>query len=303
MGVSVPVSDRMAKAFYGVYTPARWASWPWGAGDGTIRFETAAAGLVLIVVLFGLAGLAGWLLLRRSHRAQLQATRLEHLAQVGTLASGLVHEIRNPLNAMRIQLALLRRRLENISDPEARDSALRQVEKLEAEVQRLEDLAREFLAFAKPAESDLQMLDPVEVVREVADFIQPEANRAGVEVLVVHDGQVPPVLADKNKIKQALLNLAINAKQAMPEGGRMTFSISREGDTVKLEVSDTGVGIPAEYGSRIFDAFFSTKESGTGLGLAIVKQTVEEFGGTIDFDSTVGKGTTFRITLPAARQK
>ena len=228
-----------------------------------------------------------------------RAEQAARLAEVGRLASGLVHEIRNPLNAMRMQMAVIRDMLEERGASEILD----EVEHLEHEVLRVHNLASDFLAYGRPAPELDEVIPLDRFIREIAQFLGPEFSGGGVEVTVEgHDPDLR-VCADRNKLKQVVFNLAQNARHAMAEkGGNLTLWSGRglSGAAV-VRIQDTGRGIAPEDRDRIFDAFFSTHPEGSGLGLAIVKQIVEAAGGSIAVQSEVDQGTTFEITLPVAR--
>lgn len=238
-----------------------------------------------------------WLINRVRQRDNEQA-RIEHLAEVGLLASGLAHEIRNSLNAMHSQLALLRKHLP--AEPAEEDSpAIRRAKQIDRALVDLEELVVDFLAFARPAQDRLEEVNLAKLVGGVLEFAAMDLEQGRVKVAAHLDASVPSVCVDAGKLKRALLNLIINARQAMPDGGTLAVRLFADGlDQIVIEVSDTGCGIPAQDRPRIFQSFFSTKSDGTGLGLAIVRRTIEDCGGRIDFVSNVGKGTTFRIHLP-----
>jgi PAS domain S-box-containing protein len=231
-----------------------------------------------------------------------QAERALRMAEVGKLASGLVHEIRNPLNAMRMQVAVIRGKLRQMTDG-GEGLAAQILESLDQEVLRIERLASEFLAYGRPVSDRAETIEPSAIVQDLAEFVRPELAGNGIEVVTEDAPEMAAlrVKMDESKLRQVLLNLLENARQAMPEGGRLTLGCARDPRAgVKIRVADSGGGIPPENLDRVFDAFFSTKSAGTGLGLAIVKQTVEAAGGRIRVDSRTGEGTCFEISLPLA---
>jgi len=264
----------------------RWLAW-WTADT-----------ILTVVLLGGTVALCGWLAVRVRCQDQEQA-RLEKRAEIGLLAGGLAHEIRNTLNAMHTQIALLRKQL----SPQT-GSASQWMGQLERAVAELEEFVTEFLAFARPARDQLEEVDLAALIGSLLDFMALDLEQGKVTVVTEFDTDLPAVYVDAGKLKRALLNLFINARQAMPEGGTLTVR-ARKGETgeVVVEVQDTGCGIPEEDRPRIFQTFFSTKPEGTGLGLAVVKRTVEDFGGRVAFTSEVGRGTTFRISLPTAQRR
>jgi len=242
--------------------------------------------------------LAAWRVLRREKDRERRRQRLDHLAQVGMLAGGLAHEMRNYLNALRTHVALARKS----ADSDIEESR-RRIEKLEGTTATLEELLADFLTFARPLEDQLEELQVAELIREVVDFVGLDMEQAGVEVRTHVEPGTPLVWADRAKLKRAVLNLLVNARQAMPEGGSVHVRVGTDGEGVLIEVEDEGCGIPEEDRPHVFESFFSTKSEGSGLGLAIVKRTIEDHAGSISFKSTVGRGTTFRIVLPPSPRR
>ncbi|MGE0430767.1 MAG: PAS domain-containing sensor histidine kinase [Planctomycetota bacterium] len=237
--------------------------------------------------------------------AQQRAERRQRLMVLGSLASGLAHEIKNPLSTMKLNLQLLQTDWKDAdSDKEKRTA--RKLGVLMDEVRRLEKILEEFLAFARGNELDMQLADIGQLVKEVADFVEPELTAAQPRITLwssARAGELPRIAVDTDKLRQALLNLIINARQAMEEtGGELIIEVYRDGDEVKIEVIDTGPGIPAELRERVFEAYFSTKRGGTGLGLPTVRRIVEEHGGRLMMQSEPGKGTQFVICLPIRRE-
>ncbi len=256
--------------------------------------STLSATLILLTVLASL-----WLLrkIRVSERSQ---ARIERLAEIGLLAGGLAHEIRNPLNAMQTHLSLLRRKV-NAKDE---DATHKKINQLERATQILSELVTDFLSYARPNPGNLQEICPAQLLREVVSFVELDLEQSQVEICLEIQDNLPKINVDRDQFKRALLNLIINARQAMPEGGKLTLRCHSVGSQqVRIEVSDTGIGIPPEEQTHIFETFFSTKKEGTGLGLAIVKRTIEDVNGHIDFESKPGQGTTFRILLPGKRTR
>jgi signal transduction histidine kinase len=229
-------------------------------------------------------------------RSMLRRTLLaERLAAVGTLAAGLAHEVRNPLNSATLQLQVLRRRLERgQTGPEA---LLPVVEVVHDEIRRLDRLVTDFLAFARPHPLALKPTALHELVASVAHQIEHEARAAGIKVELREDPGTGMLEADPERLRQVLINLMRNALEAMGNEGTLKVS-TRHADAegyVAVLIEDTGPGIPED--APIFDAFYTTKGSGTGLGLAIVHRIVQEHGGTIQFESRPG-GTSFTVRLP-----
>lgn len=221
--------------------------------------------------------------------------RSERLAAVGTLAAGLAHEVRNPLNSASLQLTLLERRLNRGDDPE---SVLPIAQIIKSEIDRLDRLVREFLAFAQPRPLEPRPVDVAELFTAVTGLITPEADSVHVSIAVDVAPGTPPVLGEAERLRQVLLNLTRNAVEAMSdEGGQLRLTARRAGTEVALSVEDDGPGFGEDL--PVFDAFFTTKSQGTGLGLAIVHRIVADHGGTIRVESRPGR-TCFTLALPAA---
>jgi signal transduction histidine kinase len=230
----------------------------------------------------------------------------EQIAFLARLAGGLAHEIKNPLSTMAITLALLEEDWERAAaardgDPSPREArSLKRVQTLKREVQRLEGIVREFLAFARRGHVNRSPHDLAQIVRETLDFVEPQDQAQGIRHHVDLQGGMPLVLVDEGQIRQALLNLLVNAREAMPEGGELLVRVTRVGNDAHVSVTDTGVGMTPETIARCFDVYWSNKKGGTGLGLATARHIVEEHGGRIDVISEPGRGTSFEFTLPLA---
>lgn len=254
--------------------------------------------LGLFVVIVAVAGTI-WLL-RSSWAQERRQARIEQLAEVGLLAGGLAHEIRNPLGAMQTSIALLRRQTGPLKD----EKLTTRLNRLERATQQLNELLTDFLAYARPSEDQSEETSLAKLIRELRDFVELDFEQARVRIEIEAPETLPTIHVDPAKLKRAILNLMINARQAMPEGGLLRLRITTlPADHVTLEVMDNGIGIAPEDQKQIFKTFFSTKKGGTGLGLPVVHRTVEDCGGTLSFTSTPGKGTTFRIVLPTARRR
>ncbi|HEY1696854.1 MAG TPA: HAMP domain-containing sensor histidine kinase [Polyangiaceae bacterium] len=236
--------------------------------------------------------------------AQAQAAALsnERLAAIGKMAAHVTHEIRNPLSAMGLNVELLE---EEIAQAETKPPA--EVKNLLAaiqrEVQRLEHLSEEYLRVARLPEPRMEAEDVAAAVTEIVDFARPEIALARCAVTLHVAKDVRPALFDEAQLRQALLNLLRNAREAMPDGGPIDVGVAPEGMSVVIDVDDRGGGIPDEIRARVFDPFFSTKGEGTGLGLAITRHIVEAHGGAVTCERREGGGTRFRIALPVAPSK
>ncbi|HEX6984237.1 MAG TPA: ATP-binding protein, partial [Planctomycetaceae bacterium] len=220
-------------------------------------------------------------------------------AEIAVLAGGLAHEIKNPLSTIGLNLELL---AEEIGEPQTprEHRMLRKVENVRRECDHLRQILDAFLRFAKAGEPELEPGDLNEVVREFLDFYRPTAAAAGIDVSPHLAADLPLVRLDRRLIRQVLLNLALNAQQAMPQGGLLEIQTDACDGCVELRVIDSGCGMDAGTMERMWQAFFSRKPGGSGLGLPTVRRIVEAHGGTIACESAVGQGTRFTIRLPAA---
>ena len=217
--------------------------------------------------------------------------------QFDGLARELVHEIRNPLNSINLNLQLLE---EDLSATDNRPDDLRQrVQRVRGEVERLDRILDDFRRYAKLPAPAFEICNLGVLITEVLDFNEPEAQRQNVEVIRDIRRDLPPIRLDREQFKQALLNLIINANQAMEDGGKLAVRAQRLNGQIRIDVEDTGDGIPPDQLERIFELFFSTKREGTGVGLTIVKKVVEGHGGRVTVNSRANLGATFSIFLPA----
>ncbi|HEY1958655.1 MAG TPA: ATP-binding protein [Polyangiaceae bacterium] len=228
-------------------------------------------------------------------RARTQALSNERLAAIGKMAAHVTHEIRNPLSSIGLNVEMLEEEI-----PAEQGEARKLVGAISREVGRLEQLSEEYLRVARLPSPRMEAEDVAALVRDVASFVKLEMERAGCTVEVTVAEKAPPALFDEAQLRQALLNLLRNAREAMPSGGTIDVGVRAEGMSVVVTVDDRGSGIGDDVRARIFDPFFSTKGEGTGLGLAITRQIVEAHGGTISCASRDGGGTTFKIALPIA---
>src|SRR5262249_4099403 len=198
-----------------------------------------------------------------------------------------------------LNLQLLAEDFAEPQSPRERRAADR-VARLQAECRKLLELSNDFLSFARLHELKREPTRLTEVVEEMADFFGPTARTAGIELKPYLPADLPAVLLDRDRFKQVLLNLLLNAAEAMPDGGELTLLAAPEGDGVRLEVIDTGIGMGPETREKIFRPFYTTKPGGNGMGLATGRKIVHAHGGRIDVQSERGRGTKFTIWLPAA---
>ncbi len=275
--------------------------------------EDELASLVFWLILGILAAGPMWILLarwwmrrtvQRTRRIASEARSKEHLVELGTLTGGLAHEIKNPLSTIKVNLQLLTEDLDSPQADEQQRRMLRRLSSVSAEVTRMQEVLDDFLRFAGKHELKLVLVDLRKIVSDLVDFFSPQAASSGVKVRLYESQQALPVRVDVDLFKQALLNLLLNAQQAMSSGGgELLVRVEAEGKKARVEVIDTGPGMPAEVVERIFQAYYTTKPGGTGLGLPTALRIVREHEGSISVDSAVGRGTRFVITLPLAKEK
>ncbi|MGA8408109.1 MAG: ATP-binding protein [Candidatus Acidiferrales bacterium] len=219
----------------------------------------------------------------------------ERLAALGRVTAGVAHEVKNPLNSMRLWLEVLKANMPVEPEPQ------QAVKMLDSEIDRLDRAVKTFLNFTKPVELKLEESDLRVLLDEVLDAARPSIAKAGIELRVELPSQFPRVLVDSQLIHQAVLNLLLNASDFTSAGGRITLSLRRNGEFAVIAVSDSGKGISLEDQKKIFQLFFTTRPGGTGIGLANTFRFVQLHNGRIEFDSEPGRGTTFRLELPLAR--
>jgi signal transduction histidine kinase len=231
------------------------------------------------------------------YRAKVQMQRADRLASLGTLTAGLAHEIRNPLVAIKTFTQLLPERFD---DSEFREHFLSVTA---GEVDRIASLVTELLDFARPSQPKLNREDLNQIVEKMMLLVDTESHKKNVQIIKNFNDFLPPVVLDREQIKQVLLNVLLNAVDATPEDGTIfveTAPIKKNGslDYVQIVIKDTGRGIPEEDLDKVFTPFFTTKHEGSGLGLAISHQIIQEHHGNIEVESTKNQGTTFRINIP-----
>lgn len=238
--------------------------------------------------------------LGRARELETQLHQAEKGAVVGRLAAAIAHEIRNPLNYINLTLDHLRSSFAP-SDPNKRATFVRLADQLKTEVARINRHITDFLKYSRPSKLDLQNVDIRIEAEDALRLVEARAEECGIETEIIQDGTLPPVLADRESLRSVFTNLVINAVEAIDgAGGSISIKLSNtDADFVKVEITDSGCGIAAQDISKVFEPYFSTKETGTGLGLAIVKKAVDDHGGTISVASKEGGGTTFTIILPA----
>ncbi|NOS82641.1 MAG: PAS domain S-box protein [Nitrospira sp.] len=224
---------------------------------------------------------------------QEQLRKTERIAELGTLASGMAHEIGTPMN-------VILGRAEYLLQRTADEGMKRGLTTIVTQIERITKVMNQLLAFARRKTPERRAVDLGEIVEDSLEMFQERIAHSRITVEKVIEAGLPPAHADRDQVLQVLINLVVNSLHAMPEGGRLRLSLARENNHLCLGVSDTGHGMPEEIRQKVFDPFFTTKEfgKGTGLGLTVVKGIVEEHGGTITVESVVGKGTTFWVRIP-----
>ena len=263
----------------------------------SLRLRFMLAALLTLGVLIGCFVYVIYLI-RKNEQLEQARQSADRSAYVGLLASGLAHEIRNPLNAMNMNLQMLEEEL--VLDGQTETDEQRELlDSTKSEIKRLERLVNNFLAYARPADPRFKASDLNELVTEVVRFLEGDFRQNEVEINLDLAQLLPTAEFDETLLKQALMNLLVNARQVLQGGGKITLTTraSVSGEVV-VEIRDDGPGIPDTVQERIFEVFYSNRGGGTGLGLPIARQIVERHGGRLELESTVGQGATFRIRLP-----
>ena len=219
----------------------------------------------------------------------------DRLAAISRVSSGVAHEVKNPLNAILLHVEVAKSKLAH-GDTEVSP----QMEIISREILRLDSVVKTFLDFTRPVELKLATVPLQELMGEIVELARPQADASRIRVSVEQQAEGTEVRVDRDLLKQAVLNVVVNAMQAMPEGGDLRFEAAANEDTAEIRISDTGGGIPPELRDKIFRLYFTTRPEGSGIGLAMTFRIVQLHDGTIDFTSELGKGTTFLIRLPIA---
>jgi Signal transduction histidine kinase len=221
-----------------------------------------------------------------------QLRQSEHLIALGRLATGVAHELRNPIGIIKTLAELMKQEYSQVSGIEEFSKAIgEQVERQEVEIQELLD-------FGRPTKASMKECSVNDLIKCVLTFSSTMLQKQSIEVKLTLDSKLSKILADAEKLKQVFVNVIVNAAEAMPNGGKLEIATEETDNMVTISFSDTGEGIPAEETPRIFDPFYTTKKTGTGLGLSISYQSIQLHGGTIKVNSQLDKGSTFFITLP-----
>jgi len=220
------------------------------------------------------------------------------------LLARFAHEVRNPLSSLEIHIQLLEEDIA-CSQPGLRDKTAGRFEIIHGELHRLENIVKHFLSLAAPSSLDLHPVEISRLVRRVCELLRPEAASRGIELVMDVAGSLPMVMVDPAQLTQALVNLVINAIQAVGRKGKVDVcaGLEKQGEVLAITVRDTGHGIPADKHSAIFEPFFTTKAEGSGLGLWIVQQIVTAHGGVVEGTNAAGGGAVFTVRLPLQRKE
>ncbi|HYP28423.1 MAG TPA: ATP-binding protein [Blastocatellia bacterium] len=236
--------------------------------------------------------------LKSKHLLEEKLNQAERAAVIGRLTQAVAHEIRNPLNVINLSIDHASTRYAP-EDEARRKQFTRLLSSIKDEIARLNRMVSDVLNFGRPARMAVETVDLNQLVGETMSLVRAQADEQGVEVSFENDSEPVRVQGDQERLKSCVSNIAINALQAMPGGGHLSARVVKNNGYVEVSISDTGVGIPEEALPKIFDAYYSTKQTGFGLGLAVTKKIIEEHQGSIDVKSEIDGGTTFTLRLPA----
>ncbi len=227
---------------------------------------------------------------------QQQLTQSEKLAAMGRLTSQIAHELNNPIYGIMNTLELLKTEI----SPESKRRKI--LEMSLSETQRLSDMLRSMLSFSKPEEEVRRPVDVNELLESIVLLIDKQMREANIEIEMRFAEEIPKVMGSTNQLRQLLLNIIRNAREAMPQGGILSLETMGEDKRIIINIKDTGMGIPQEIRDKIFEAFFTTKEEvkGVGLGLSVCYGIIKDHGGEIRVQSEEGRGSTFSVILPTA---
>lgn len=307
--VHVPISfGEQVVASYHSSLSVDWLEQSLQEKSQSARWKWAWLFMLIVAVEFG-AGFSLFYISRRIAvlNESVKLSRSRRFAEMGQLMAGMVHEIRNPLNAMRLNLHVLNRSRERYAQPfESKDDRVREVDdellirETNGEIQRVEGLLRVLLGYARPDIPRNEDLDVRQEIEATLAFLKVLMERAEILVRACFPEIPPHIQMDRDRFRQIMLNLLVNSREAMDLGGTIDIRVTEVSSMVEITVADDGPGIPAAARERVFDPFYSTKETGTGLGLAIVRRYVEEAGGDISVQSQELRGTVFVLRLPVA---
>ncbi len=278
------------------------AVWREGRGATQALGAMFRLSILALVVSFGCCLLLMVWMMRREARRERQRRAEEHLAFSGVLANGIVHDFRNPMSAMRLDVQMLNREIAR--QGEARPERIATLaERVRGTLDRMDSVFEEFLSMSRPANDRIEAIPLRACLEACMQILTPRAERSGVSVALREDDAGLAVAAHPNALRRALLNILINAEQWSPQGGQVTIRIRREGALARLDIDDNGPGIPVRQRDRVFEIFYSTRPEGTGLGLFLAAQTIERAGGSIHVEAKSGPGTRMVVRLPLHKGK
>ncbi len=260
-------------------------------------FAVGVGAGVLIGLIF--VGRFVWRGLKRTEASRESTGTNSQLVELGQLAGGLAHEIKNPLSTINVNIKLLIEDLQKRNDPQGRN-LLQRLKSVQTETGRLKNILNDFLRYTSKHELDIEKTDLRQAISQIIDFFSPQADAAGITMRTTLPDSPVMVMADAALFKQALLNLMINATEAMPQGGELLIKLSVRKQSAVIEVIDTGYGMNEEQLSKLFQAYYSTKPGGSGLGLSTTRRIIREHRGSIRAESEQGRGTRFVVEIPLA---
>ena len=217
------------------------------------------------------------------------------------MAAGVAHEIRNPLASIKVGIHSIQKEIGEKLD--LNDEIREDIEIIKKDIDRIASIIARFLSFARPAEPNYEPINVNSILTQTISLVRTKMKEQGIQLKLSLSEDLPPLMGDREQLKQVFLNIILNAIQAMPNGGKIEISTGLGDGIVQVKISDTGCGIPKDLKERIFDPFFTTKDDGTGLGLSIAQGIVERHRGKIEVVSEEGKGSTFIVSLPLKEVK
>jgi len=230
-------------------------------------------------------------LIDRIKSAQEHMVKTEKLYAIGEFSAGIAHEIKNPLTPIMMLMRRVKEEKESLSD--------RDIDIIEEELNRIDKIVTEFLAFARPARGEKTKVNINEIINEVITLTKPKMDRSGISIIEKYSPELPDLTGNSDALKQVFLNIILNATQAMVgKGGDLTIETLTVDGNIRVIISDTGVGISEEDLKKVYDPFFTTKREGTGMGLALTHNIVSDHSGRIDIESTPGRGTKVKVEFP-----
>jgi signal transduction histidine kinase len=235
--------------------------------------------------------------LRERRELEARLYRAEQSAIVGRLASGIAHEVKNPLNYISLTIDYLRSKYAPASD-DAKEKFFEKMDGIKDEIKRLDRLIRNFLSYGRPLNLNLKPVALQDLFNSILALASDQAEQQSIKIHLDQSMKMPTIEADAERLRSCFSNLVLNAQQAMPNGGELRIDFKAREEGIEVLIADTGSGIAPENIEKIFEPYFSTKDTGTGLGLPLVKRIIEGHGGRISVQSTVDKGTTFYVWLP-----